>query len=132
MRAAITRDPATGTDVLTSAILHFETGVATFTCSTRLETDQRVHIYGTDGRISIDIPFNIPPDRETSIHLTRGGEPPVAPGTETFTFEVADPYTKEIDAFAAAVLDGHPTPVPGADAIANLRVIEAVFAAGAG
>ena len=28
-------------------ILEFETGVATFTCSTRTETDQRVHVYGT-------------------------------------------------------------------------------------
>ena len=91
--AAITRDPASGVDVLTSAILEFETGVATFTCSTRAETDQRVHVYGTEGRISIEIPFNIPPDRPTRIFVTAGGDPPVAPATETLTFETADPYT---------------------------------------
>ena len=31
------------------------------------EDDQRVDVYGTDGRISIGIPFNIPPDRPTRI-----------------------------------------------------------------
>jgi predicted dehydrogenase len=63
--AAIDRDPQLGVDTLTSAILEFEDGQATFTCSTRVETDQRVHVYGTDGRLSIGIPFNIPPDRPT-------------------------------------------------------------------
>ena len=47
VQAAITRDPDLGVDVLTSGILSFPTGVATFTCSTRTETDQRVHVYGT-------------------------------------------------------------------------------------
>ena len=132
VQASVTRDPATGTDVLTSAILRFETGVATFTCSTRLETDQRVHIYGDDGRISIDIPFNIPPLLPTRIHVTHGGDAPVDPDTETFTFEPADPYGVEVEAFSTAVLDGRPTPVPATDAVANLKVIERVFAAGEG
>ena len=132
VQATITRDAATDTDVLTSALLRFGDGVATFTCSTRLETDQRVHIYGDDGRISIDIPFNIPPTLPSRIHLTRGGDPPEAPDTETFTFEPADPYGVEVEAFSNAVLDGRPTPVPASDAIANLRVIERIFAAGDG
>jgi predicted dehydrogenase len=132
VQAMVTRDPATDTDVLTSALLRFGDGVATFTCSTRLETDQRVHIYGDDGRISIDIPFNIPPTLPSRIHLTRGGDPPEAPDTETFTFEPADPYGVEVEAFSSAVLDGRPTPVPASDAIANLRVIERIFAAGDG
>jgi predicted dehydrogenase len=130
--AAITRDPVMGVDIVTSAVLEFGDGVATFTCSTRAEDDQRVHIYGTDGRISIAIPFNIPPDRPTQVHLARGGEPPVAPDIETFTFETKDPYTAEAEAFAAAVLDGGPTPVPPADAVANLRVIERIFEVAAG
>jgi predicted dehydrogenase len=43
IEASVTRDE-TGTDVLTSAILAFDAGVATFTCSTRAEPDQRAHI----------------------------------------------------------------------------------------
>ena len=127
--AALVRDPATGVDVLTSAILTFDNGIATFTCSTRAEDDQRVHIYGTTGRISIGIPFNIPPDRPTEVYLSAGGDPPVAPDTRVLTFEVADPYTVEAERFAAAVLDGHPAPVPPNDAVANLLVIERIFEA---
>ena len=129
--SAITRDGATGIDIVTSAVLEFASGVATFTCSTRAEPDQRVHIYGTEGRISIGIPFNIPPDRPTQIFVTAGGDPPVAPATETLTFATADPYTVEAAAFAAAVLDGIPVPVHPSDAIANLRVIERIFEAAA-
>jgi hypothetical protein len=35
----------------------------------------------------------------------------------------------EAERFAAAILDGLPTPVPPADAVANLRVIERLFEA---
>jgi predicted dehydrogenase len=127
--ASIRRDPGSGVDVHTSAILDFDAGIAGFTCSTRTETDQRVDIYGTDGRISIEIPFNIPPDRPTRISLTAGGDPPVAPATEVLEFPTADPYTVEAEIFATAILDDLPTPVPPADAVANLRVIESIFAA---
>jgi predicted dehydrogenase len=130
VQAAITRDPVSHVDTVTSALLEFEGGVATFTCSTRAESDQRVDIYGTEGRISIEIPFNIPPDRPTRIFLTAGGDPPVAPATETLVFDTADPYACEADRFADAILDRVPLPVEPEDAVANLRVIEAVFAAG--
>jgi predicted dehydrogenase len=120
----------TGTDVLTSAILAFDAGVATFTCSTRAEPDQRVHVYGTEGRTSIGIPFNIPPDRSTEIVVTAGGDPPVSPDSETLTFATADQYTIQAERFADAVLDGRPLPIPPEDAIGNLRVIEAVLRAG--
>lgn len=129
--ATILRDPATGVDILTSAILRFGDGQATFTCTTRAETDQRVHVYGAAGRISIDIPFNIPPDRPTTIRIVAGGDPPVAPATEVMSFPTADPYSVEAETFARAVLDGHPLPTPPSDAVANLRVIEAIFAAAA-
>ena len=89
--------------------------------------DQRVNVQGTSGRISVEIPFNIPPHLPTRIHVASGGDPPVAPDIETLTFEPADPYTVEAEAFADAVLAGRPAPVPASDAIANLRVIEAIF-----
>ena len=127
--ASLRRDPSSGVDVLTSAILDFEGGIATFTCSTRTETDQRVDIYGTTGRISIEIPFNIPPDRPTRVRVVAGGDPPVAPAIDVVEFPTADPYGVEFERFATAVLDGGPTPVPPEDAVANLRVIEAIFAA---
>jgi predicted dehydrogenase len=123
------RDPVSGVDILTIGLMTFPDGLASFTCGTRVEPDQRVHIYGTDGRIEIEIPFNIPPDRTTRIFVTQGGDPPVAPATETLEFPPADPYACEADAFAEAVLAGRPAPVGPEDAIANLRVIERLFAA---
>ena len=136
MNASMSRTPAAShawimrsASAAVSAILEFGRGVASFTVSTRAEDDQRVHVHGTSGRISVEIPFNIPPDRSTRIHVASGGDPPVAPNIETLTFPPADPYTAEAAAFAAAVLEDRPVPVPPADAVANLRVIEAIFAA---
>ncbi|HEX5826891.1 MAG TPA: Gfo/Idh/MocA family oxidoreductase [Candidatus Limnocylindrales bacterium] len=132
VQAAITRDAASGVDIVTSAILEFPSGVATFTCSTRMEPEQRVDVYGTEGRIRVPIPFNIPPDRPTSVLVFAGGEPPVRPGVEELAFPAQDPYAAEAEAFAAAILDGGPVPTPPADAVANLEVIEALFAAADG
>ena len=127
---SVLRDPVMGIDVLTSGILDFGDVVATFTCSTRAEPDQRVHIYGTDGRISIEIPFNIPPDRPTRVFITAGGDPPVRPETEVLTFDPANEYTIQAERFAAAVLDGGQVPIPPSDAVGNLRVIEELFRSG--
>jgi len=133
VRASVLRDPTMGVDVTTSAILDFDGGgVATFTCSTRAEPDQRVHIYGTEGRISIGIPFNIPPDRATEVFVTAGGDPPSAPATEVVTFPPRDQYTEQAETFAAAVLDGTPLPTPIADAVGNLDVIERIIEAADG
>jgi predicted dehydrogenase len=129
VEGALRRDPASGVDTVASGLLEFEGGgVATFTCSTRAEPDQRVHIFGTDGHISVGIPFNIPPDRPTHVFVTHGGEPPVAPHVEPLTFPTADPYGVEADAFAAAVIDRTGLPTPPADAVANMRVIEQIVA----
>jgi predicted dehydrogenase len=130
IEASVTRDPDTGVDVLTSAILGFGDDVATFTCSTRAEPDQRVHVYGTRGRISLGIPFNIPVDRPTEVFVTSGGDPPVSPATETQTFEPADQYAIQAERFARAVLDDEPVPILAEDSVANMRVIEAIFEAG--
>jgi predicted dehydrogenase len=130
VQGTVTRDPVTGVDTLTSGILDFDNGIASFTCSTRAEPDQRVHIYGTEGRISLEIPFNIPWDRPTRVFVTAGGDPPVRPETEVLTFDPANEYSIQAERFAAAALDGGPVPIPPSDAVHNLRVIEELFRAG--
>jgi predicted dehydrogenase len=132
VEAASVRDPASGCDVLTSALLVFPGGTATFTCSTRVEPEQRVHVSGSDGRISVAIPFNIPPDLPVEVHVTHGGEPPLAPATEVLTFGPADQYRVQAEAFAAAALDGAALPTPPTDAVANVAVIERLLAAARG
>ncbi len=129
IKASVRRDPATGVDIFTSGVLEFGERVATFSCSTRTEPDQRVDIYGSRGRVSIEIPFNIPPTAPTRIAVTIGGDPPVAPATNTIEFEPANQYTLQAEAFVAAVVDGAALPDSGRDALGNLRTIERVFAA---
>jgi predicted dehydrogenase len=128
IEAAVRRDPVMGIDTLSSAVLEFPGGgQATFTCSIRSEDYQRVHIVGSTGRIEIEIPFNIPPNRETRILLTVGGDPPVAPVTETLVFPAEDQYTIQARLFAQAILDDSPIPVPVSDAIANMKVIDSIL-----
>jgi predicted dehydrogenase len=128
IEAAVRRDPVMGIDTLSSAVLEFPGGgQATFTCSIRSEDYQRVHIVGSTGRIEIEIPFNIPPNRETRILLTVGGDPPVAPVTETLVFPAEDQYTIQARLFAQAILDDSPVPVPVSDAIANMKAIDSIL-----
>jgi predicted dehydrogenase len=130
--AAIQRDRELGVDIVTSAIMRFGDATASFTCSTRVEPDQRMHVYGDEGVLTIDIPFNIPPDRHTHIALSHGGMRPVCPDTRVISFAPCDQYTAQAEAFAAAILNGTPAPYGADDAIANMRVIDAVFAAAGG
>ena len=115
-------DPRFGTDRLASGILDFGRGTATFTCSTQLSPHQRANIYGTEGRIELEIPFNAPPDRPCRIWHQRGGE------VEEIVFDPCDQYTIQGDLFAAAVLNDTPAPTPLADAVANMEALEAVVA----
>src|SRR3984893_7752065 len=60
-------DPQLKTDRIASGILDFGQGTSTFTCSTQLTSYQRVNIFGTEGRIEIEIPFNAPTNRPCKI-----------------------------------------------------------------
>jgi predicted dehydrogenase len=126
--AAIRRDPVFATDILTSVVLDFDGRHATFTCSTQLEDDQRVHIYGTEGRLLVEIPFNIPPDRPTRILSIAGGDPPVDPRIVTHQIDAADQYRVQADAFSRSIREATPVPTPPEDAVANLEVMERIFA----
>jgi predicted dehydrogenase len=114
-------DPQLGVDRLASGVLEFEGGTATFTCATQLASYQRVNIVGTTGRVEIEIPFNAPPDRPCVVwHQQPGGT------TERIELPTTDQYTVQGDLFARAILDDTPVPTPIEDAVANMRVIEAL------
>ena len=117
---------------MSSAILEFGGRQAVFTCSTQLEDDQRVHLFGTTGRLVVPIPFNIPPDRPTQLLIAAGGDPPVAPSIEVIEVPAADPYAVQGDAFSAAVRAGAPVPIPPEDAVGTLTVIAQILSAGRG
>jgi predicted dehydrogenase len=125
---AIERDPKTNVDRLTSAVLEFFQGTSTFTCSTQLAPYQRVNIFGTAGRIEIEIPFNAPNDKPCRLWLQSSPKPGAAAlaVTEDVQFEVCNQYLLQADAFSRAILDETPAPSPIADALANMRVIERI------
>lgn len=116
----VERDPQFGTDRLASGMLDFGHGTATFTCSTQLASYQRVNIFGTSGRIEIEIPFNAPPDKPCRIWLQRDGQ------IEEISFPTTDQYTVQGDLLALAILNDTPVPTPLSDAVANMRAIEAI------
>lgn len=115
-------DPKFGTDCLASGILDFGKGNASsFTCSTQLAPYQRVNILGTEGRIEIEIPVNAPPDKACRLWHQRGSS------TTELRSDAVDQYTLQADLFAEAILNDTPVPTPLTDAVANMRVIEAVL-----
>ncbi|MFM7679934.1 MAG: Gfo/Idh/MocA family protein [Roseiflexaceae bacterium] len=115
-------DPTLNVDRLASGMMHFADGTATFTCSTQLSSYQRVNIFGTTGRIEIEIPFNAPPDKPCKMWHTRAGT------TQEIIFPVCDQYTIQGDLFSLAILNDTAVPTPMTDAVANMRVIEAIVA----
>jgi predicted dehydrogenase len=122
---AIEYDPEFKTDRLASGVLDFGSGTATFTCSTQLSPHQRANIYGTTGRVEVEIPVNAPPDRPCRIWHQRGN------AIEEISFDICNQYTIQGDLFSAAILNDTPVPTPLTDAVANMRVIEAIVASAA-
>jgi predicted dehydrogenase len=126
--AQIERDPNFRTDRLTSVLLAFPTGQGLFVCSTQLVPYQRMQVFGTKGRVEVEIPFNAPPDRPTRIFVDDGGQPADA-SAEALSFDVTDQYTLQGDAFARAIREGTPLEFPLENAVANMAVVDAIFRA---
>ena len=125
--ATIDRDPKFKTDRLASAILEFPGGRhLTFTVGTQLSAHQRVTIVGDAGRIEVLIPFNAPPERSAEIAIDTGVDL-IGGGRRVEQFATCDQYTLQGDAFSRAIVDGSPLEFPIEDAIANMRVIDALF-----
>jgi predicted dehydrogenase len=127
--ALVDRDPQTGTDKLTSAILDFGAGHAVFTCSTQQIPCQKIQFLGTKGRIELEIPFNAPNDRPTRLFIDATGDLTFS-GITMESFPTSDQYTLQGDAFAKAVFENTEVPVPLEDSIGNMAVIETIFRSG--
>lgn len=114
-------DPQFKTDRLSSGILDFGRGTSTFTCATQLAPFQGVNIFGTDGRIEIETPFNAPPNRPCKIAYQHGNE------SSEISFDICDQYKIQGDLFSKAILHDSEVPTPLEDAVANMKVIDALI-----
>ena len=119
--AMLELDPVLQVDRMASGMLNFTNGTASFTCSTQLVSYQRANIFGTEGRIEIEIPFNAPPGDATKIWLH------TSKGTEEIMFDAVDQYSIQGDLFSKAILDNTEVPTDLQDAINNMIVIDAMF-----
>jgi predicted dehydrogenase len=131
------RDPNSGCDSLTSALLDFGTGQASFVVGTQHVPYQRVHVFGTKGHIDVEIPFNAPHDRPCKVYVDEGfvgGADFTAKHSsddrrELLITPAANHYTRQWQAFSEAIRTGRPIHNDIQSAVANMRVIDAIFRA---
>ncbi|NQW04292.1 MAG: Gfo/Idh/MocA family oxidoreductase [Acidobacteria bacterium] len=122
----IDRDPTSGVDTLTSMVLDFPSGQATGVCGTQMAPYQRVQLFGTKGRLEVEIPFNAPPDRPCRLRVDATGD---LQGRDVETIEIptCDQYQIQGDLFSQAILEDTDVAYPLEMSVANMMVIEAVF-----
>ena len=118
-------DPVLGVDRLASVIMRFQSGQATFTCAGQLVLHQSLQIFGTRGRISVEVPFNAPHTHQCRITLNQGRDL-VGGDAEIITLPHVDQYREQAEQFVGAVRGHGVVPVDIDDAIANMAVLDAV------
>jgi predicted dehydrogenase len=118
----VDRSKEFGTDILSSGILQFRGGGhATFSVGTQTFDTQGVHILGTGGSFSIEVPFNIYPDVTMPNYISTGV------GERVYEAGPADQYGLMFEAFSEAIQNGDPVPTPLSDALNNQKVLDALF-----
>lgn len=121
----VERDPEWNVDRLTSAVLDFPSGHATFTCSTQLAPYQRMQFFGTRGRVEVERPFNSPNDRPTRLLVYDDSD--TSGAAEVIELPTCDQYTIQGDLFSRAIREGTETPLPLEDSVHNMAAIDAIF-----
>jgi predicted dehydrogenase len=113
----------TGVDAKLSAMLRFGNGVvAQFDCGMTMERRELVEVAGTDGYLSLESAF-LPGKGDVDVHIRRGRDDMTAE-----TIPGVDEYTRMVEHFADCALNGTAPRYPVADAAANMRAIEALYA----
>jgi len=103
-------------------MLDFGDAQAVFTVGTQTAAHQHVTLLATGGHITIPIPFNTPPDVPARMSVT------TSIGTRELRFEAVDQYALQFEAFSNALRAGSAPPIDPRDALANQRVLDALFA----
>ena len=108
-----------GTDILTFVRLDYSSGSATITCGTQLHRYQQVTVLGTEGCLTVPVPFNVRTDEKTAIHCRSGTD------ALTITTDPADQFARQCDHFAQAVWHGRRLLIELSESCANMRIIDA-------
>jgi len=125
--ALVERDPDFKTDRLASVLADFGGGrQLNFICSTQTTGEQSLQVLGSKAKLEITIPFNAPPNERTAITIDTGA-PFDGSLARREILPACDQYTEQAEAFALAVLGQQPLPWGIEDAIASMKVIDAIF-----
>jgi predicted dehydrogenase len=127
---SIERDPEMKTDRLTSVIMDFPSGQATFTCSTQLAYNQRMTLLGTTGRIDVERPVNPPNDQPSRILVDDNPGDPTGAGIQAEAIPTCDQFAIQGDLFSRAIRENGELAVPLEDSLRNMRAIDAIFRSG--
>ena len=104
--------------------MEFDSGHSSFFCSTILEENQKVEIFGTKGIITVPVPFN--PDKLEPAKLFIQSQN----DKSEIEFEICDQYEIQIDQFSFNILRDEIPKISLQDSINNLHVIEKIFESG--
>jgi predicted dehydrogenase len=115
------RDPELKTDILSTGILDFESGRSMFTVGTQSFPWQRVQALGSGGELTVVLPFNAYPDGPVQLTVNTGV------GTRQVYSTATDQYVEMFEAFSRAIREGGSAPTPPEDAVANMKVLDALF-----
>jgi predicted dehydrogenase len=128
--ALIDRDPTFGVDRVTSGLLAFPGGgQLTFSCALQLASYQRVVILGSQGRLEVPVPFTPQRDYACRLRIDTGAS---LDGSSALIeqFPAVDQYVLQCDQAAAVMRGEAMQEFPIEDAIANMRVIDALYRSG--
>ncbi len=115
---------STGVDDLFAGVLSFPSGViGHFDCGFAAAFHQRFEVHGSDGRIVVRKPFTPNPDEEPVIEIWHGDE------VTTERIAAVDQYQLMVEDFADALLEGRLPRFEPEDAVATMRVIDALMEA---
>lgn len=109
-----------GVDMMASGLLEFAGGIGlTFDCAMWAAGRNTLEVLGTDGRIELPSAFVCNPSAPSVFYVTSRG------ARREEQMEAVNQYSLQADDFAANVLDGAPPSFASADAVANMRVVDA-------
>jgi xylose dehydrogenase (NAD/NADP) len=115
------KDPGSGVDMTTAAVLEFPGGrFAQCDSSFESQFQSRLLVVGTEGTLGLDRAFSAK-DFDVAIELVRGDK------REAVRVQRADMFTLMVEHFGDAVMGKTALRYPAADALNNMRAIDACF-----
>ncbi|MEE9430739.1 MAG: Gfo/Idh/MocA family oxidoreductase [Melioribacteraceae bacterium] len=108
-------------DSVATAILKFKDGTSSFFSSIQLEEKQQAKVFGTEGIIEFELPFNPIANKASKIFLHKDDK------IKEIIFEPCDQYTVQADLFSLAIINDTEVPTPLQDAVNNMKVIERII-----